>query len=70
MIDTQLLDFIQEHEALLTFATSEPPERSWRCAILARRFPTPDIRERSEKIGFGRTAREAIVNCMAAPVSG
>lgn len=66
----ELLAFIQANEASLTFATSEPKQRSWRCCVYPRHFLTPDIRERAGRCGFGTTAMKAVVACMNDSTSG
>jgi len=61
MNDTELLDAIERHEGWLTFAAIHAgTPQAWRCYIEGRHFASPDIRERSERMGFGATAREAI----------
>jgi hypothetical protein len=64
--DTQLLDLVSTNEAWLTYASDEAgTNRAWRCQVEPRHLPTPDIRERAERMGFGATAREAIEACFA-----
>ena len=63
--DSEMMDFIEDNEAQVTQATSEPPDRRWRCYVYPQTFASPDSRERSGRCGFGRTAREAIVAAMS-----
>lgn len=59
-----MLDFVEENEAWLTYASSAGPKQKWRCAVSARHFSTPDIRERCASEGYGKTARMAIAAAM------
>lgn len=64
--DTELLDLVDKTEAWITYASDEAgTDRAWRCYVAGRHFPTPDRRERAERIGYGRTVREAIRNCFS-----
>lgn len=65
MNDTELMDFISANEAWLTYAIeSQGTNRAWRCHVAAQHYPTPDARERAARMGYGLTAREAVVACM------
>lgn len=62
--DTELMELVNKHEAWVTYASAEAgTKRAWRCAVSARHFASPDIRERAAGEGFGKTAREAIAAC-------
>jgi len=62
--DTELMDLVNKNEAWVTYASDEAgTKRAWRCVVSERRFASPDIRERSARKGFGRTARAAIKAC-------
>lgn len=63
--DAALITFINDNEAWVTYASdSAGTDRAWRCHVAARHFPTPDIRERGESTGYGKTAAAAIRACM------
>jgi len=63
--DTDILDFIERNEANVTHATAEPPYSRWRCYIYERRLPSPHVDERPGRIGFGSTARGAVLAAMS-----
>ena len=68
MTDTEMLDAIERDKAWLTQAESMAgTKEEWRCYVWPQHYATPDIRERSERIGNGRTAREALRACYAQP---
>lgn len=60
----EMLEFIERNEAWLTFASAEKKQCRWRCYVAGMHFASPDRRERSERIGHGKTAREAIHKAM------
>ena len=65
--DKELLDFIERNEAWVTYASRQAgTSKAWLCQITARHFPTPDIRERSARTGYGKTLREAVTQAMSA----
>ena len=67
--DSSMLDFIEANEAWITYASDEAKTaRAWRCQVAARHYPSPDIRERSEKDGYGKTARQAIAAAMQSTI--
>lgn len=66
--DSEMLDFIEANEAWLTYASDQAKTaKAWRCLVAERRFPSPDIRERSGREGYGKTARQAIAAAMRSP---
>ena len=63
--DKAMLDFIENNDAMLTRASDfEGTEKEWRCYVCERRYPTPDRRERSGRVGWGKTARSAVVDAI------
>lgn len=50
---------------MLSHATSEPKAKQFRLWVPGRHFLSPDIRERRESVGYGKTAREACEACIA-----
>ncbi len=62
--DEQILNFIADNEAWLTFASDEVKDRSWRCEVAGRHFASPDRRERCGRIGYGNNPRGAAIACI------
>lgn len=59
-----MLDLVNKHKAWLTYARNEAgTKRAWRCYVSPVHFTGPDIMERAELIGYGRTASAAIQAC-------
>ena len=64
MNDTEMLDLLQRDDAWLTHSVDDAgTDKEWRCWSRGLHFPSPNIHERAEKIGWGRTAREAVADC-------